>query len=529
MEDKILVNLNADHTFECAVDIIGREGEGGTTQLQLTIPEKLIGCSVYLDFEKPNGETLRTPKLKIENGKAVYDVVQYLLTDDGEIKAQAILITGDGKIWKSTKKKYLIQKSINALEEIPEKEDFFVVTTKLLELAESARRSVWIKYSANADGSNFTDEWSDGQKYIGFATANECPTKKNDFEWVLLPKGDNGDGGVGITDIRLTERREYDDIYTITLTNGNTHTFDVPHGRDGTNGKTPVKGVDYFTEADKSAMVISVMEAIGTPLFGLVDDNNNVILSGKLGDGSYNIKYEMADGSTVPIGELLLDTAVYHIVANTLTNCTTTNNTPKAVEGKPYTATISANSGYELKSVKVTMGGTDITSSAVSGGNISILSVTGKIVITAVAEEKASGIINQIPISTDANDNLFVGTNGEKGYKTDTRISGSSGGESSATGVEATGFIPIKFGDTMYLKGIVDDGTHVVCFYNSARAKIVSWGWSTVGYTLDGSTLAVTIGAGNVAGSGLENTAFVRLSANEITDSSIITINQPLE
>lgn len=397
MEDKILVNLNTDHTFECAVDIIGREGEGGTTQLELTIPEKLIGCSVYLDFEKPNGETLRTPKLKIENGKAVYDVVQYLLTDEGEIKAQAVLITGDGKIWKSSKKKYFIQNSINALEEIPEKEDFFIVTTRMLELAESARRSVWIKYSANADGSNFTDEWSEGQNYIGFATANECPTKKNDFEWVLLPKGGKGDNGVGITDIRFTERREYYDLYTITLTNGVTRDFEVPHGKDGTNGtdgtdgkdgKTPERGVDYFTEADKSAMVVAVMEAIGCPLFGLIDENNHITFSGKnIPDGTYTFDFEMEDGSRVPGGSLVLDTNTYYSVTNSLTNCTNGNTATKVVEGKPYSATISANDGYELKSVTVTMGGANVS---VTNGVINIASVTGNIVITAVAEEKIS-------------------------------------------------------------------------------------------------------------------------------------------
>ena len=124
MEDKILVNLSTDHTFECNVDIIGREGEGNTTRLEISVPEGLTGCSVYLDFEKPNGEKFRTPKLKIENGVAIYDVVPYLLTDSGEIKVQAVLVTNSGQTWKSYTKRYLIPDSIDALEEIPEKEDF---------------------------------------------------------------------------------------------------------------------------------------------------------------------------------------------------------------------------------------------------------------------------------------------------------------------------------------------------------------------------------------------------------------------
>lgn len=142
MEDKIFVNLSADHTFECDVDIIGREGEGNTTRFEITIPEKLTGCSVYLDFEKPNREKLRTPRLEIENGVAVYDVVPYLLADDGEIKVQAVLTTDDGQTWKSSTKRYLIQNSINALEEIPEKEDFMTEAQKILDEIRGSVKSV---------------------------------------------------------------------------------------------------------------------------------------------------------------------------------------------------------------------------------------------------------------------------------------------------------------------------------------------------------------------------------------------------
>ena len=137
MEDKILVNLAEDHLFESVTDIIGRAGEGSTTRLELTIPSKLTGCSAYLDFEKPNGETLRTPKLQIENGKAVYDVVQYLLTDNGELKVQAVLITADGKIWKSSKKKYHILKSINAYTETPQKEDLLTQAIRAIDRLEA--------------------------------------------------------------------------------------------------------------------------------------------------------------------------------------------------------------------------------------------------------------------------------------------------------------------------------------------------------------------------------------------------------
>lgn len=38
------------------------------------------------------------------------------------------------------------------------------------------------------------------------------------------------------------------------------------HGKDGIDGKTPVKGVDYFTESDKAEMVTAVIAAL--PVYG---------------------------------------------------------------------------------------------------------------------------------------------------------------------------------------------------------------------------------------------------------------------
>ena len=48
-------------------------------------------------------------------------------------------------------------------------------------------------------------------------------------------------------------------------------------------------------------------------------------IMGSIPDGSYNIKYEMDDGSTVDIGELVLDSNVYYSVTNNLTNCVSDN------------------------------------------------------------------------------------------------------------------------------------------------------------------------------------------------------------
>ena len=131
MTDKILVTLGEDHTYECPVDILGREGEGNITRIEITIPDKLHGYSVYLDFELSNGETFRTQQLEIENSVAGYNVEPYILADRGEIKVQAVL-QKDDKTWKSSIKKHHNQHSINAYKDIPEKQDFITATIEAL-------------------------------------------------------------------------------------------------------------------------------------------------------------------------------------------------------------------------------------------------------------------------------------------------------------------------------------------------------------------------------------------------------------
>lgn len=75
----------------------------------------------------------------------------------------------------------------------------------------------------------------------------------------------------------------------------------------------------------------------------------------------------------------------YQTVTAVLTDCTISNVISQVEYGDSYTATILAESGKELTSVEVTMGGATITSTAVSNGTISIQKVTGPITITAIA------------------------------------------------------------------------------------------------------------------------------------------------
>ena len=78
-------------------------------------------------------------------------------------------------------------------------------------------------------------------------------------------------------------------------------------------------------------------------VFGYVDENNTIVLTGNLADGTYAIKYEMEDGSTLDIGELELGEE------------DDGNLLPKAInaDGSPYVGDNGEkgyNTGYRIKS-----------------------------------------------------------------------------------------------------------------------------------------------------------------------------------
>ena len=92
-------------------------------------------------------------------------------------------------------------------------------------------------------------------------------------------------------------------------------------------------------------------------------------------------------GGTEPEPEI---PSVTYTIQKNLTNVTTTNTITSVEQGKSYYATFRPNSGYTIKSIVVTMGGTNITSqvATLSGSNyiVDITSVTGNIVITIATE-----------------------------------------------------------------------------------------------------------------------------------------------
>lgn len=231
---------------------------------------------------------------------------------------------------------------------------------------------------------------------------------------------------------------------------------------------------------------------------------------------------------------------VTYTVTNNLTNATNSNGTTTIVEGSGYSASITADSGYEVSSIKVTMGGTDITSSAVSGNNISIANVTGNIVITATAVQTVipPSYDNKVDDSINSDKSAYYPPNGyREGYRLN-----SSGVEAELAGAVVSGFIPYN-GEVIRVWGTTNaavgtSGNYIGIYDGNFAKTYVLSGNNAVSYggtwvAKDGKyMLTVDPAALNNAATKdyLANAKYIRASMPYCTGANfVVTLNEPIE
>lgn len=237
----------------------------------------------------------------------------------------------------------------------------------------------------------------------------------------------------------------------------------------GTNGKTDSNGIEFGEETTyyKSDNGTGKNTAFCVVSIDLTEKN---IYADCFGAGYDRI---------VSYGEAVVETFT---ITNNLTNVTNSNGAKVVVAGTPYTGNIAAIDGYELDSVTVSMGGTDITSTAYSNGTISIAEVTGNIVITATASSNVVyDVTNLVPAATVVNGTDIFGDdyNGDgvnDGYWDDTRISSAvKPEEGNGPGFVTTGVMPYAENDdgthkTIYIRGATLDTTNSSCRWSGLPA-----------------------------------------------------------
>lgn len=230
---------------------------------------------------------------------------------------------------------------------------------------------------------------------------------------------------------------------------------------------------------------------------------------------------------------------VYHSINSNLTGVTLSNVQTSIEDGDAYTATVTPNSGYTIDNVTVTMGGTDITSTAYSNGVITIASVTGNVNITITASRQR---VNVLPTAVDTDGTSIYPTVSHPslttvGYASGYRL-GSSGSESASASNYVTGFIPMSKGQTMTLENIELPATNYtgyntcyIAVYDASRNCIKSnyskdWHANTNNpSTADSNNhiTSITINEG-FAHEDFSQMAYVRFSALNINSQSAVYI-----
>ena len=225
------------------------------------------------------------------------------------------------------------------------------------------------------------------------------------------------------------------------------------------------------------------------------------------------------------------DISYQNSVAYNMNNVSSSNAASIINDGDSYTTTLSANSGYALSSVTVTMGGIDITDSVYSAdtGTVSIPAVTGDVVITAEAVVSRTDVLRQ---SVSSDGTLY---NGGTGYKSGYRLN-SGGNEAAASGVYCSGFIPMVSTKTIEFEGIelpaassVGNSYYTIHFYDSTFTRV-----AMNQYQAHNVFHTSSIGSGTTDGSGkyiktfkptgVSGLAYIRFSCGMIDDNSKVYV-----
>lgn len=166
------------------------------------------------------------------------------------------------------------------------------------------------------------------------------------------------------------------------------------------------------------------------------------------------------------------ETNLYRRVTLKLSGCACDNTLRRVIDGQSYGATLTPDADYTLDgaAVKITMGGIDV-SNYYSGGKIAIARVTGDIQITVSAVESAAATPNILADSFKAGGVSHAAV----GYTNNKRLSTSTGVEKDNAGSCVTGFIPCRAGSVIRIRPLAAPssagvGATAVVFYNSEKA-----------------------------------------------------------
>lgn len=176
----------------------------------------------------------------------------------------------------------------------------------------------------------------------------------------------------------------------------------------------------YISQAIRDAIGTGTLETSSRTIIPAINELNSQfkdianLFTTEQTTNSYKIKYGNKVIAEIPLVSTI-PTATKYTITNTLSNATNTNTATEIEENQSYTATITANEGYSINSVIITMGGKDITNTVYNNGNINIANVTGNLVITVkcteIVEPTSYSITNNLTNYTNDNKKTSIDPN----------------------------------------------------------------------------------------------------------------------
>lgn len=282
---------------------------------------------------------------------------------------------------------------------------------------------LWIRYSANSDGSGMTTTPSADTKYIGTATTttNTAPTAISNYKWskyvgengtpgkngyVHIAYADSADGKTGFSKTVGTGKKyigQYTDNIEADSDDSTKYTWTLIKGTDG---KTPIKGVDYFDGTSSYLWIRYATDANGTGMTATPSSTTKYVgiastTTSTAPTKSSEYKWSKYVGENGVPGENGYIHIAYADSSDGKTGFDTVNGTNKKYIGQ-YTDNIETDSKNP----------TDYTWSKIKGDDVTITSTKVEYITTtenySVPPESVELVTNDGKSLIDNSSNLFV-------------------------------------------------------------------------------------------------------------------------
>lgn len=218
-------------------------------------------------------------------------------------------------------------------------------------------------------------------------------------------------------------------------------------------------------------------------------------------------------------------------ITQSCTNCTSSSNISAVNKNDSFTATYTPNSGFSSVSFIVKMGGTDITTSSVSGNKVTISKVTGNVAITANGVREITYTVSFSGVSGIPSQTVAAGgyaseppTPTKDGYIFDGWYNGNSKWNFKTDKVTSNITLTAKFNElkkytitTNYSESGIPSKTTTV---NSGESYSATIEIPYANYGFESAT--VKMGGRDITSTALSGK---KVTINKVTDNVVITVN----